>query len=671
MRFRNILAHSVCFAALALAGGCSGLHLPVLPDAAIPETSTEQSFRDLKARITHQEPVPNALSLAEAVARALKYNLDDRVAARSAMLRHAEIETATAEMLPGMVSQMSRTGRNNDFATGSLDLPTGIETDAISISDDRMRSSADLDLTFNVLDFGLSYVRAVQAGDRVLIEKESRRKVSQQIIEDTRTAFWRAAASDRLRRKLHPLLDRVRQAIAHVRQGAEAGAEAPMTALASERELIQMKQTAEALLAELEIAKAQLATLINAPPNATFWLIANSDRPDPPVLDMTAADMIAEAMFNRPEIRDLAYQDRINDTEQTARVLEAIPHIKLDNLVAFDSNHFLLNNNWVSWGGEAALGLINLAKLPAEEAKVGAAAEILDTKSLATTMAVMTQVYISRKRLDRGEAELETARNYADVQTDLVDNLRGELTAGVIGEQTLIREEMNLVVAEAQADIAAGNLESAQSGLISTLGYDLEGQGLEVTGSIKMVTEHLKHTWSNLTSISPRAKFLFEQAQARERERQRKAAEERARRMEAQRISREAAAKRAEEARVAREEVRQHKAEATLEAHAAAKTRAEEQRVRHAEMQAEEARLRAEARQARLDAHRQSRSPANASAAECLWWWLTLDDANADKHGCDGASDAGPARAAGKGKRRDRHVAAADIALPSRRGSLK
>ena len=47
-------------------------------------------------------------------------------------------------------------------------------------------------MSWNLLDFGVSYYRARQQADQVLIAEERKRKVVQNILADTRNAYWRA-----------------------------------------------------------------------------------------------------------------------------------------------------------------------------------------------------------------------------------------------------------------------------------------------------------------------------------------------------------------------------------------------------------------------------------------------------------------------------------------------
>jgi outer membrane protein TolC len=602
------------FALPLMVGGCA-----MAPSPLTDEQLSGLTMANLARLTVDQAPVVGQISLYEAVARALKYNLDDQVAVMQAALRAQESRQVAANMLPGIVANAGYTARNNDLSTASLDLPTGIEVPAFSTSQDRAFNSGDATFSWNILDFALSYVRAQQAADQHLIAQEARRKVTQRIIEDTRTAYWRAVSCDRMVKKFENLEVRVKRSVTSTRASAKAGAESPLTALTYERELVQIRQTAERLGNELRLAKSQLAALMNVPPGTEFVLVEKDYNPDPPVFSMSPREMVAEAIFNRPEIRDIAYQQRITEREATAAIVELLPGLSVHGTAAFDDTTLLLHNNWLDWGVSAAGNLLKVVQLPAKRTAIEAQADVLGQKALAITMTVMTQVYISVVRYNHLAEQTVTARDYLSVQTRLVQHLRAEKSAELIGEQTLIREEMNLLIAEVQHDLAVGSLQTASSNLMTSMGYDLQGKTVDLKMDVKVLAQHLSSNWSNRNAVSDRGRYMLELEKAREEERRRQAEEDRRRRAEAQRIA-EAAA------RLKAEQIALQKAEASLQKAEIKRTQDEAARIKKAETD----RIRQEAaaaKQAALAARRGgSKKPVPKPVEKAGWDWLWPGD---------------------------------------------
>jgi outer membrane protein TolC len=497
----------------------------------------------------------------------------------------------------------------------SLDIPTGIEVGPGGgyyapnlVSQEKAYNDGDITFSWNILDFALSYVRARQAADTYLIALETKRKTIQHIIEDTRTAYWRAVSCERLTKKLARIERRVKTAIVNARATGSSGAESPLTALTYERELVKIRQTAENIQHELSLARAQLAALIDLAPGTAFTLVDDNISTPEVILGMDAGEMVAEAIFNRPEIREVAYQGRINEAEVVAAWLEILPGLKIYGADAFNDNHFLLHNNWASWGLAASENLLKVVRLPAKRAAIEAEGDVLKQKALAVTMVVMTQVHVSRIRYRHYLEELATAKDYLKAQTELVRQLRAQATADLIGEQTLIREEMNELVGEVQRDIAHGNVQNAASNLLVSMGLDVQARDVDLALDVRTLSAHLRAVFADRVALSDRAKYFAELERQREEARRKAADEERRRREEAARIAAEAQRAKAEQAKVAHAEAQRVKDEA-------ARTR----RDQLAKAQADAAAAKAAAKAARKNAV--SGKPAITADRPVEWRW--------------------------------------------------
>ncbi len=89
------------------------------------------------------------------MARAVAYNLRYRVAEIERDIANAELEKSNFEMLPTLEATAGR-DRNSV---------------KISNSDDRIANTASVTFAWNILDLGVSYARANQQADEVLINR--------------------------------------------------------------------------------------------------------------------------------------------------------------------------------------------------------------------------------------------------------------------------------------------------------------------------------------------------------------------------------------------------------------------------------------------------------------------------------------------------------------------
>ncbi|MEM8691993.1 MAG: TolC family protein [Pseudomonadota bacterium] len=301
-------------------------------------------------------------------------------------------------MLPGLVASAEYTDRNNDPGSRSVNLQTGTVSAAATRSTEQQEFDGDLTLTWDILDFGISYNRSQQRADDVLIALEQRRAATNRVIEDTRSAYWRAVSAQRLLNRVQELKAQGTRSLRRS-QGLVASEDAdPREQLEFQRDLLENQQTLEQLSRDLSVAKRQLAALMNLPIGADFHVEMPKRGRHRSHLEMNRDDMILNAMVNRPELREITYRQRKNDQEVPISTLEAVPGLQVFVGTNFSDNDLLQNDDWVTTGARVSWNLMRLARLSERRRNIGAGGELLDARALALTQAVATQVMVSRSR---------------------------------------------------------------------------------------------------------------------------------------------------------------------------------------------------------------------------------------------------------------------------------
>ena len=241
-------------------------------------------------------------------------------------------------MLPKLAATAGFNARNNDMASTSTTILSHINSTEAAISQERRVQSAQIQLSWNVLDFGVSYIRAKQMADKALMADEQRRKVVQNIIQDVRYAYWRAVAAERLLGRLDPLTKRTEAALADARRLEGSRVREPMADLQYQRALLATLERLKALRRDLVAAKAQLGALMSLPPGGDYQLAMPRDERDTPVprLNAKLPEMEEVALTNRPELAQAAYQNRISRAETYRILLEMLPGFNLGISGNFD-----------------------------------------------------------------------------------------------------------------------------------------------------------------------------------------------------------------------------------------------------------------------------------------------------------------------------------------------
>lgn len=482
---------SLCAPALLAVSlaACATKPKPFLAD----ETSAFASNRFAR-RTLDQEAIKGPVSLHEAMARALKYNLDTKVEMAQTALKLKELDLSDYKLLPSIVANSGFTGRDNTQASSSRSVQTGRPSLEPSTSTERQLLAADLMLSWNILDFGLSYIRAQQLGDEALIAAEARRKVANRVIEDVRTAYWRAVSYQRLIARLRGLEGRAIRARKSARTLYNEGQTPPMQALAHERELIEVRREIQKVEGDLLVAKAQLAALMNVDPQTPFTLV-DSRSGMGLTLTQHPSKLVRTALENRPEMREIAYRLRINEKETTAALLELLPGAQLYLGGNVDGNRFLLNNNWLSYGAKASWNLMKIIQFPARKQMIDGQGSLLDQRSLALTMAIVTQVHVSRARYEHARRELVTNADYLNVQNDILAQFRAQAVTDKTSEQGVIREEMNALLAEVRFDVAHAQLQNAFASVYAAIGLDPFDAQIDLNANIGTIAKSLEKLW--------------------------------------------------------------------------------------------------------------------------------------------------------------------------------
>jgi outer membrane protein TolC len=480
------------FVAIPLIAAVSGCAIKPEP---LTKADTTAFAVDRLARVTQgQEAIRGPISLHEAMARALKYNLDTRVEMAQTALKIKELDLSEYKLLPSIVANSGYTGRDNTSASVSENLATRRTGTEPSTSTERNLLSADLTLSWNVLDFGLSYVRSQQLADEALIAAEARRKVANRVIEDVRTAYWRAVTYQRLIARLRGLEGRTVRARQAARTLYNEGQTQPMLALSYERELVEVRREIQKVEGDLIVAKAQLAALMNVEPTTAFSMVdARSGLGLK--LNKPPGELVRIALENRPEMHEVAYRMRINQKEATAALLELLPGAQLYLGGNFDGNKFLLNNNWLAYGAKASWNLMKIIQYPAKKELIDGQENLLDQRSLALTMAIMTQVHVSRARYAHAQRELQTTADYLNIQNDILAQIRTQAATDKTSEQALIREEMNALLAEVRFDLAHAQMQNSFANVYSALGLDPFDHNINLNADVKTVATGLRALW--------------------------------------------------------------------------------------------------------------------------------------------------------------------------------
>jgi outer membrane protein, multidrug efflux system len=485
---------TVRWAAMALVALFSLSGCLVKPQALNKEDVKARVVKDFQAISSVEEPVVGPINLYEAVARALKYNLDAKVKTIQVQLAHQQLNIAHYSLLPHVSANAGFDGRNN-FAGGvGQSIITGRQAIEPFTSSERNVTSGNLALSWDVLDFGLSFIRAQQAADNVMIAEEEKRRIAVRLVQDVRSAYWRAVSAERVLPRVQFLNDSVEKALRSTQRIVDQKLQAPLTPLNYQRDLLNIQREVRRLVRELSTAKTQLASMMGLPPGTMFDLVIPPRETTMPVLNLDSQKMEEQALLLRPELRAIDYKKRINAKEVKAVFLELFPSMKVSFGGYYNSNNFLLYQNWLTYAAQVSWNLLSVFRTPAKLKAIDANGQLLDVQSLALSLSILTEVHVGATQFVLAKQEYQDAGNYQRTQAAIAEHTKSLWLTQRTNDLTLIREQANDVAADVRLDSARSGLETAYATLMASLGEEAVPASMGQQ-SLAELAESIKGYW--------------------------------------------------------------------------------------------------------------------------------------------------------------------------------
>lgn len=445
----------------------------LVPQELTVDKLVPANHADAQAMSREVEPITGPLSMEEAIARALKYNLDRRSKMMEEALALNQLDVNHYDMLPKLVAQAGYATRDNDRISESRDASTGTPSTAHFISQDKSHTLAELGLTWNLLDYGLGYYNTRQQADRVLVAAERRRKAMHVLMQDVRTAYWRAASAQTLRSQVESTLSLAEEALTDSRKVESERLRNPLDALRYQRQLLENLRLLEAIDQELSSAQVELASLINAPIGQPIR-IAESDvkNIDATVMSVPVQAMEEAALTQNADLREQHYNARMARDETRKTLARLFPNVSLSYGAKYDSDNYLVNRNWNEAGLQVSFNLFNLLTGPSQLKLADAGVALADQRRMATQLAVLTQVHLARLQLLNARNQFERADAIYTTDLKIADHVRNREIAQAQSKLDSVSNATSAILSLLRRYQALALVQAAENRLIATLGLE-------------------------------------------------------------------------------------------------------------------------------------------------------------------------------------------------------
>lgn len=456
-------------AILLVLSGCASTR----PDPISSESIVAASAADLQGIRAAVEPLAGPLSMEEAIARAIKYNLNRQVKLMEEAFALGNLEVGRFDMLPKLVASAGYRERDNDLISRSKDSVTGAPSlSNPSISSERSATTSDLSFTWSLLDFGQSYYVAKQNADRALIAGERRRKAMHVLIQEVRTVFWRAASAQKLRATVLATIADAEGALGESRKAESERLRNPLDALRYQRQLLENLRLLENVDQELSSARVELASLTNLPLGSELQVVEPSQDLGSRWLDIPVEKMEQQAIARNADLRESFYNVRLATAEARRGLLRLFPGLSFSYALHHSDDSYLINRQWNEAGVQLSFNLLGLLAAPAQLRLGDAGKALAEQQRLATLMSVLTQVHLSRLQFANAYQQFQRADSIWKVDQSIAEHVANREKAQTLTRLDRIANQTTAILSELRRYQALAYVNAAASKLQATMGLE-------------------------------------------------------------------------------------------------------------------------------------------------------------------------------------------------------
>jgi len=498
MQNLNIPKLAVCAALISLGfTGCSTTPkpLPLNQQLQLLQQDRLNAQKDV-------EPVGELLSLNEAVARGLKYNLDHRSKLLEQAIALGAYDLSKFDMLPKVLASAGYNYRNNFFITEARGAYTGnpsVLTEPF-VSSARESSQYGLALNWNILDFGVSYFTARQNADRILVASERRRRTMHVLVQDIQSAYLRAATAQKLKQDIESTIKDASEALEQSRAVERRGLKSPIDALKYQKTLLDNIKILSMIDQDLSTAKIELNQLINLPAKSNLKL-EDPDRIAVPnaYANAQTEEFEVRAMIANADLKESIYNARIAVEETRKSLLRLFPGLTFNTGQQRSTNSYYINKEWVESSANISFNLWNLISAPSAIKSAKQNKELAAQKRMMMQMAIISQVHLSKIQLLNSNAIFQQSSQIDAVDGRIADITTNRYQQGKASKAEKVAADSSYIISKLRKYQALSQLFAASGKMQATTGLEPQFSSLdEVTlGQLTVKVDEIFKAWNS------------------------------------------------------------------------------------------------------------------------------------------------------------------------------
>jgi outer membrane protein TolC len=406
--------------------------------------------------------VPDPLTVDTAIRIGLQNNLDMRI---SKVVAEITDENTVAEKLKRLPALNFNATLSQSSHSSDPDV-------------DKLQKSGSLSLTWNILDFGLSYIRSWQAAMQSEIRRMERLRQAQTLARDISTAYWKAVLAEQSLEQIRTLETEVKDYKTKAEILVSQKRLDPIASKAIEKKIVELAITAANLRAEISNGKIELCRLMGLSPGTLLNLAREDFRtfiekmPMPETLEPQKLEMIS--LNNRPEFFSSDFEVRVQQEEARAVLVSMFPGIQFSSSNYYNANSNYENNIWTVWGATISSSLLSLPSKYAEWQGQKKSIEMVKLQRVMLTAGVIVQAHMSLHDYTVKRRQFNLYDDSFAIAEDLLRMSRERHELGLLSNWALTQRMLEEVVARLERDRRIVEVINAYNTLLVTMGLNYD-----------------------------------------------------------------------------------------------------------------------------------------------------------------------------------------------------
>lgn len=464
------------------------------------ETRDFYASTDMAAYIVRAPVISEPLTMQDALDYADRYNIHVWIAAKERDFQKELATQSLLKMLPSMIAGAETKERSTFDASSSQSLASGEESLEASLSSGKQNDTWNVSATWNLLDFGISFLRARQQKNRVGIAEERERRVRQNLALEVTQAYWRAVTARESAAEAEHIREEIAASIEKVERQIVDRTLSEIDGLKSEATLLSQQEGIRQYKRNYSTARAELGALMGLPPGARFTLAEVDLDQGAPLVEFDIAALECETLRSRPELFEKDLEEAISRDEVHVALAQMFPSLSLFWRYDNDRNRFLVFNDWYTAGLRASWDLLAIPQKMKQREAVKLRSELITQQRIALAVGIVTQLHLALIDYEEAIERREITWTIAQKRRALLVAVESAADEGKSHDGETLDHRMTYLKARAKYLAAHANLMASHARLLNTIGRNLTHGGSERvaddTASLDAMpsTEHVE--WS-------------------------------------------------------------------------------------------------------------------------------------------------------------------------------